>query len=80
MKQILLNTFTSFLFIVKISRVLDMFPTYHILFKNGIFFGISREVRTDPPNDTPVFWQFLNRNISKSSEIRRGHSTHITKF
>jgi len=36
MKQILLNTRASFLSIVKISRVLDMFPVYHILFKSAI--------------------------------------------
>ena len=36
MKQIFLNTSAPFLSIVKFSRVLHMFPVYHILFKSGI--------------------------------------------
>ena len=36
MEQIFLNTSTSFQSIVNISKVLDMFPAYQILFKSGI--------------------------------------------
>ena len=36
MKQIFLTTYTYSLSIFEISRVLDMFLAYHILFKSGI--------------------------------------------
>ena len=46
MKKIFLDSPTSSLSIVKFSKVLEMFPACHILFKSGISFGISRELIT----------------------------------
>ena len=32
-----------------------------------------------PPNDTPMFWEFLNGNSSKSPEIWKASNRHIIK-
>jgi len=72
MKQNLLNTLTSFLSVSKIWERLDKFQACCISFKSRIFDGISQELsHGPPPNDTPVFWEFLNRNGSKFPEIWR---------
>ena len=33
-----------------------------------------------PTNDTPIFWEVLNGNIPKSSEIWREQSSYIMKL
>jgi len=67
MKQIFLNTWICSLPTVKIWEELNKFQAWCISIKSGFFADLAQ--KCPPPNDTPMFWQFLNGNLSKFSEI-----------
>jgi len=71
MKQIFLNTWICSLPTVKIWEELNKFQARCTSIKSGFFVDLAEKCPTTPtpPNDTPMFWQFLNGNSSKFSEI-----------
>ena len=49
------------------------------LIPKWVFGGFSQRV-FPPPNDTPMFWKFLNGNIAISSEMWKAQTSCIIKI